>query len=457
MDGIKRKLKYSLKVRLFLGLFLCLITMTLVLGAFALYMAFQDATRIQNDQLQQSAILASQYEIEFNVQDWRDIRSGLSQKDALIGIQILGKEPPPVQRTHGQLSRLPTTVLPRIPADSEEGFHTIQEKYEWRVFVLFLDNGEKVAAAQRTSYRNTIAWNNARRTIYSLLLLIPVLSAMVFWVVHRSLGPVIKLANEVDKKTQHDLTPLDTDEIPEEIKSLALSINQYLARILHVMEMQKRFIADAAHELRSPLTALSLQLQDIDQSTLPDDARERIMTMHSGMERTVNLLRQLLNLARSQSSEQPKASVFRTRDVIQTVLEELIPLSREKEIDIGFVGNENPELFASETDFYIVSRNLIDNAIKYTPDGGQIDISLNEEMHSVRLTVEDTGSGIPADRHDRVFDAFYRAEHHNVTGSGLGLAIVKSVLERINGTIQLGTPGHGSGLKVTVQFLKQPQ
>ena len=455
MDGIKRKLRHSLKVRLFLGLFLCLITMTLVLGSFSLHMAFQEASRIQDDQLQQSAILASQYEIEFNAQDWRDIRSGLSEKAALIGIQVLGKETPGPQRTHGQLSRLPTTVLPRIPADSEEGFHTIQEKHEWRVFVLLLDNGDKVAASQRTSYRNTIAWNNARRTIYSLLLLIPVLSAMVFWVVHRSLKPVIRLANEVDHKTQHDLTPLDTDAIPEEIRSLALSINQYLARIQQVIEMQKRFIADAAHELRSPLTALSLQLQGIDQSTLPDDARERITMMHTGMERTVNLLRQLLNLARSQSPEQPNASVFTTRDVIQSVLEELMPMSRKKEIDIGFVGDANPQLFASETDFYIVSRNLIDNAVKYTPDGGQIDISLNEEMHFVYLTVEDSGSGIPEDKYDRVFDAFYRAEYHNVTGSGLGLAIVKSVLERMNGTIQLGTSRHGNGLRVTVRFLRQ--
>lgn len=448
MDGFKRIIRYSLQARLSLWLSLGLIGTALVAGLLSFLIAFVEANRIQDDQLRQMAMLVNRYDFSPDTRALKYLREDLSEEEALISVQILG-------RTASTLERKAYKYLPELPVDLPEGFQTIQRKKEWRVFVLALQDGQRLAVAQRTAYRDEIAFASAMRTLVPLLLLVPILSVMVLVIVRRMLRPVIALAGEVDRRTQHDLTPLDTNEIPVEIRAFALSINRLLARVTQVLEMQRRFVADAAHELRSPLTALSLQIQSVDVSALSEEAKERIAAMTQGMERTIALLGQLLSLARSQSKPAADCSPFAARKVLHGVLEELMPLAESKHIDLGIVGDENPQMAAVETDFFIVARNLVDNALKYTPAGGRVDVALAEKAEMVCLKVTDTGVGIPADERTRVFDPFYRIAGHDATGSGLGLSIVKTVVERTGGTIHLSERESGTGLQATVCFPKR--
>jgi len=210
-----------------------------------------------------------------------------------------------------------------------------------------------------------------------------------------------------------------------------------LARVDHSMEVQRRFVADAAHELRSPLTALSLQAERLDQADMSDLARERLMKLRRGIERSRNLLSQLLTLARAQSVlDRPKSSVSVQR-VYRRVLEDLMPLAEYKHVDVGVEGEQDAQLWVNEQDLVAIVMNLVDNAIRYTPDGGRVDLSVTtEERHAV-IRIQDSGPGIQATERERVFDPFYRTLGSDQVGSGLGLSIVKAVADRIGAEIQL--------------------
>lgn len=445
MDGLKRLLKYSLQARLAMWLSLGLISTAFFAGLLSFFIAFVEANSIQDDQLKQMAMLVDRYDFSPDVHDLKYLKDGLEEDDALISLQILGKTTSrPELKTY--------KYFPDLPTDLAEGFQTISQEKVWRVFVQTQQNGQRVAVAQRTAYRDEIAFASAMRTIIPFFLFIPILGIMIFIIVRRMLRPVIALAAEVDGRTQHNLTPMETHEIPTEIRPFALSMNRLLARVTQVLELQRRFVADAAHELRSPLTALSLQIQSIDVTSLPDEAKERIAAMTRGMNRTIALLGQLLSLARSQGKPATEYSSFYARKVLHSVLEELLPLAKAKHIDMGIVGDANPLMTTVEQDFFVVARNLLDNALKYTPAGGRVDVTLQESTRAICLVVSDTGVGIPAKERARVFDPFYRIARHDTMGSGLGLSIVQAVMERLGGTIQLGETGSTTGLQVVVCF-----
>ena len=447
MDGFQGKLKRSLQARLLLWLSLSLIVTALIAGGASFLIAFVEANQIQDDQLRQTARLVTRYDFSPDHQSMKSLREDLAEEDALISLQRLGA---PRTLYEGK----PSKYIPDLPDDLTEGFHTLALKKTWRVFVAPLGNGERFAVAQRTAYRDEMALASAQRTLIPMLILIPLLLGIVLVVLRRMLGPVKALAKAVDDKTQHDLTPLAIEEVPLEISGFVSSINRLLARIACVLEAQRRFIGDAAHELRSPLTALSLQLQSIDRSLLEPETKERIETMTQGMARSIALLEQLLSLARSQNSRAETLFAISPRPILIRILEELLPQASAKEIDLGLVGEETPTLLVAEADFYSVARNLIDNAIKYTPAGGQIDITLRDTPQALSLLVKDNGVGLSTEEQSRVFDPFYRVAGNTASGSGLGLSIVKTILERLGGRIQLDTPPEGTGLEVTAIFVK---
>jgi two-component system OmpR family sensor kinase len=204
------------------------------------------------------------------------------------------------------------------------------------------------------------------------------------------------------------------------------------------MESQRRFIADAAHELRSPLTALSLQAERLADAEMSTPARERLTVLRQGIERGRNLLDQLLTLARARSAAELPKSLISIQSIYRRVLEDLMPLAEAKHIDIGVEGAQDAQVLVSEVDAIAVVRNLVDNAIRYTPEGGRVDLSVAMgEGHAV-LRIEDTGPGIPLAERDRVFDPFYRTLGSEQVGSGLGLSIVQTIARRIGADIRLG-------------------
>jgi two-component system OmpR family sensor kinase len=219
------------------------------------------------------------------------------------------------------------------------------------------------------------------------------------------------------------------------------------------MALQRRFIADAAHELRSPMTAMSLQAERLAASEMPDEARERLGTLSAGLNRTRILLDQLLTLARTQDAHIGGVSRVSLKRAIQESLEDLVPLADEKGIDLGVVGSADPFVAGRPVDIKILVKNLIDNAIRYTPEGGRVDIRVACEHGVVILDIDDTGPGIPEDERERVFDPFYRVLGNGQIGSGLGLAITRTIATQMGANVSLANAPEGPpGLRVHVTF-----
>ncbi|MEO8600627.1 MAG: ATP-binding protein, partial [bacterium] len=266
--------------------------------------------------------------------------------------------------------------------------------------------------------------------------------------------PLKKMASELDQRSEQDLSEISDTRIPSEIQPFVTAINQLLTRVAQSAAAQRRFVADAAHELRSPLTALSLQAERLEAADMSGQARERLTSLRDGIHRTRGLLDQLLTLARVQESSHGQTASVSIQYVFRQVLEDLMPLAEVKNIDVGVVSELDANVSVQEVDLKTLVKNLLDNAIRYTPDGGRIDLSVRTNDHHVTVQVDDTGPGIPEDERIRVFDPFYRALGNDAVGSGLGLSIVKTIADRVGAKVSFDYTNENlkSGLRVMVIF-----
>jgi two-component system OmpR family sensor kinase len=291
------------------------------------------------------------------------------------------------------------------------------------------------------------------------LILIPILLVLVANLVRKIFRPILTLSAEIDKRTETQLFPIETSHLPVEVRPFVVAINRLLVRIDQSMDKQRRFVADAAHELRSPLTALSLQAERLGQADMSALARERLTTLHKGILRGRHLLDQLLTLATVQATiDQPKSSVS-VQGVFRSVLEDFMPIAELKNLDIGVEKMQNIYLWINELDLRTIVKNLVDNAVRYTPDGGRVDLSVFEHDGCTTLKIQDTGPGITTAERQCVFDPFYRTLGSDQIGSGLGLSIVKAITDRIGAQITLGFSDEltASGLRVCVLFFQSNQ
>jgi two-component system OmpR family sensor kinase len=304
--------------------------------------------------------------------------------------------------------------------------------------------------------RDEIARDSALRTLAPFLLLVPILLLLVRSLIGKMFAPLKTMASDLDHRREEDLQPITDGSVPAEIRPFVVAIDRLLARVGQSMAMQRRFVADAAHELRSPMTALSLQAQQLETVDISAPGRQRLAALRGGIQRTRELLDQLLALARVQEQPRGHAAKLSLRQTVREVLEDLMPLAESKRIDIGVEGVDDAVVRAHEVDLRTLIRNLIDNAIRYTPDGGRIDLHIDGLDGGARLQIDDSGPGIIEQERARVFDPFYRLVGSGQTGSGLGLSIAKAVADRIHATIELGWADEQrrQGLSVRVNFPK---
>jgi two-component system, OmpR family, sensor kinase len=270
-------------------------------------------------------------------------------------------------------------------------------------------------------------------------------------VIRRMLRPLKHMASGLEFRSELDWPEIADIEVPSEIRPFVIAIKRLLAQVAEQVAAQRRFLADAAHELRSPLTALALQAERLEATEMPAEARGRLAALLRGVRRTRGLLDQLLTLARAQGERGETARQVSLAHVFRQVLEDLMPLAEAKRMDIGVVSEGEVVVRASEIDLTILVKNLVDNAIRYTPEGGRIDLTAELGPRGAALRVNDNGPGIPASERERVFDAFYRVLGNDEIGSGLGLSIAKTIVDRIGASISL-CESAGGGLQVTVSF-----
>jgi signal transduction histidine kinase len=321
----------------------------------------------------------------------------------------------------------------------------------WRAYGLQTADGV-IQIAQPIQVRERLARAAALRVVVPLALLLPVMVAFVTWIVRRGLLPLRDVTAEVQRRDERSLAPLVTDDLPQEIEPLAAELNRLLARLHEAFEGQRAFIADAAHELRSPLTALRLQLQLLDRA--PDDAARQAAreTLGAAVERAIHLVEQLLTLARSDPGA--TAGDFEPLDLAAVAAQALTDthaLAVARHIDLSLEHEGQVPATGDREALRTLARNLIDNAVRYTPPGGSVQVRCRSVAAAAVLEVIDTGPGIAAADRTRVFDRFYRRASANETGTGLGLAIVKAIAARHGAQVVLADAASG-GLRVTVSL-----
>jgi two-component system OmpR family sensor kinase len=444
MDGFQGALRSSLRFRLALWLSLAILLAAAGTGIYAFRAALDEAHRMQDHQLRQIGFLISRLDAVPAAPLARE-REGDVDFDARVVVRFL--------RAPGGAAVAPPPRAPAFSSDLADGLQTVAVGAEdWRVFVRTNGQGGTVAVAQQTRVRDAAARANAVRTVMPILVLAPVLVLLVSLLVQRMFRPLKKLSDELGLRRENDLSALGGDTLPSEIWPFVDQINALLDRTRNTLAEQRRFIADAAHELRSPLTAMSLQAERLGSAEMPGEARARLAALSAGLRRTRDLLEQLLTLARTHQSGRRHSEQVPLAQVIREVLEDMVPLAEAKRIDLGVVGGVAATVAGTHLDVKVLVKNLVDNAIRYTPCDGKVDIIVGQEGGRVVLQVSDTGPGIAADERERVFDPFYRILGNGAIGSGLGLAISRSVAERIGARIELADGHAAPGLQVKVIF-----
>lgn len=427
----------SLRGRLFIGLTAMIVLTGAIGGAFAYKWAFDEAIEIQDSALIEIASLAQSG--TFNASP----PVSEIEENARVRLIDLGKTPR-VAPDERQLFGL------------KDGLHTASWKGQAvRVLVGTRQDGSRYAAAQPTAIRDDTADDMAVRTLLPIAALIPCLLIVVGLVITRSLRPLIRLAENLDVRRGDDLNSLPEKDAPTELKPFITSINRLLIRMQLLLDQQRRFVADAAHELRTPITALSLQAENLDAIELPEAARSRVTALRQGMHRTKHLLEQLLALARYDAKPVFGAMQNVSLDeAAKIVAADLLSQPVDRGIDLGFEVVESVAVRGEPVMLAIMIRNLLDNALRYTPPGGRIDVGIYREQGSAVLQIEDSGPGIAAADLETIFEPFFRGSSPQGEGTGLGLSIAKQIVESLGGTITLeNITGRGrSGVRVTVRL-----
>ena len=349
------------------------------------------------------------------------------------------------------LSR-PHAVLPDI---TTLGFSTVTTpEGRWRVFGVQAVT-RVIQVAQPLSVRERRAAELALRTLKPFALLLPVLALLIWFAVGLALEPLRRLTAQVKARRVDALDALPAERLPDEVQPLVLALNDLLGRLRAALERERAFMADAAHELRTPLTALYLQLGMLARASGEAERDAAMSTLSAGVQRAIHLVEQMLALARQEPRADSQRVPVRLDELARAIVTELVPLADAGHIDLGIAAAQ-PATVAGDPDaLRTLLRNLVDNAVRYTPAGGRVDVTVESRAGAARLTVSDDGPGIPPEERKRVFDRFYRRAGTAPSGSGLGLAIVKAIADAHGATVSLDAGPSGKGLMVSVTFLAQ--
>jgi two-component system sensor histidine kinase QseC len=326
----------------------------------------------------------------------------------------------------------------------------------WHVFTsIDKASGIRVDVAERSDFREELEGRVTQDSILIMLITYPFLGLLIWIIVGRGLDSIKQVTQEIRHRIPSYLQPVDLEAVPTEIKPLIDELNKLFKRLQEAFEREKRFAADAAHELKTPLAALRAQTQVALRATDEKEMREALAKVCLGVDRSSHVIQQLLTLGRMV----PQATIkeFEKVDIAKQareVIAELAPSALEKNTDIELIADDKSFIMGYPMAIGILIRNLVDNAIRYTPEGSLVKVAIYTEDKNVYLKVTDNGYGIPEELRGRVFERFFRVLGNKSTGSGLGLGIVQQIIEIHDAKITLGAPEVGRGLEVTVIFSK---
>ncbi len=334
-----------------------------------------------------------------------------------------------------------------IPRQQATGFADISTGGDnWRVYTLAAPD-RTVQVSQDTRVRQELATNAALQAALPIIVLIPLSLLTLSWIIDRIMARLNRHAVAVASRDTAAEDPVPIDDVPAEVIPFVSAINQLLTRLRALLERQRRFISDAAHELRTPLSALQIQIDNLRHDDRDGRFSQRLTELEAGIGRATSLVSKLLRLARYDAHENPPAP--QPIDLVQLVLDtvaRLTPLAESREIDLGITRRDKASTIGALADFEIILDNLVENAVRYTPPSGTVDVAVVVAGQVARIEIRDTGPGIAEEEMPRVFERFFRARPQDNEGSGLGLAIAKAAAERQGGRLTLAAREDEPGL-----------
>ncbi len=339
-------------------------------------------------------------------------------------------------------------------SDRRPGFSRKEvDSYLWHTFSLHsTSTGLWFIVSEREDVRGEYTREILYRSLIPVLVILPLISLLIWVIIQRGFRPLGQIEQELAERQSSNLQPIGMAAVPKEIRSLVDTINNLLDRLQKGFQREKRFTANAAHELRTPLAALQVHIENAQQTPSDPGHGATLAKADHGVKRMAHLVEQLLTISRLE----PDAINLHFQridmaNLAREVLADLAPRAIRKHIDLSLQPeNGECEVSADTVTMEILLRNLIDNAIRYTPDHGRIAVSLRREPGALRLEIADNGPGIPGAMRDSVFDRFYRIREYDNEGSGLGLSIVRQILKLYDADIRLAQGLDGRGLSVFV-------
>jgi two-component system OmpR family sensor kinase len=432
----------SIRGRL-IGWFTVLLAAASVLGGGITYWAArQDPDEFFDDQLRQVAITIA----DVRKAAERIAADSTLEPDEAITLQVWDAANTPI-----------VTSPAALPRQSSAGFHDIvRPGGTWRTFTVIQD-GRTTQASQQIVLRHEFALNAAWPAVLFVAFLIPVSWLLVRWLVGRILRPLAEISKELGSLRSGAAQPLRNETVPDEIRPLVEAIDLALARLTRSLDLNRRFVSDAAHQLRTPLTALRLQVQNLERHACADQS-DLLSDIKLGLERMSDLTRQLLSLARTEASGEPEAPEdCDLRDALADAIEGVRPLAEAGGIGLSTAATLPLRVAGDRRSLVTLFSNLVDNAVRYTPPGGEVRVEVAAAADKAVVTVADTGPGLPEDMLERVFDRFVRHEPADNGGTGLGLPIARAIAGRCLASVTLSNRREGTGLVATIRLVRRTE
>ena len=345
-------------------------------------------------------------------------------------------------------------VTPMVEAGKrfKSGFKTVQiAGMAWRVFAAYgAERDVQVYVGEQTSSRDSILWAVLRSTLWPMMVALPLLGLAVWWAVYRGVQPIRRLGRALAERQPLALDPVTLRNAPSEMTPMIASLNNLFERIGHLLESERRFTADAAHELRTPIAAIRVQAQ-VAMGEADDALRKHALQgTLEGCDRATRLVEQLLSLSRLEAVDAPVMADVDLRALAQRVVAELAPKAIGKNQTLEFEGAQTCIIPGNETLLAVLVRNLVDNAVRYSPPAARIKVAMAQQNGKAVLSVEDSGPGLNDADRKRLGERFFRVTGSLESGSGLGWSIVRRIAAVHRLDIQVGSSAELGGLAVRV-------
>ncbi len=339
------------------------------------------------------------------------------------------------------------------PPPTVAGLHDvlIDEKM-WHTYVSA--QGDKlIRIAQEKDEQWEALASVAVHLLWPVLSLVPLLAFFLWFGIGYGLKPMRQIASELARRSANSMEPIATNNLPSEVRPLVSALNDLLQRLDQAFMLQRSFIADAAHELRTPMMALSIQAELVQRASHEEERQAALTQLQQGVIRLTHLAQQLLTLARLEpDAASPPLQQVELSALCKSVISDQFRLAEAKQIDLGLAEHDTASVVGDSDSLRILLNNLVDNAIRYTHPLGKIDLSVRHDSQGVVLDVCDNGPGIPEAEHALIWQRFYRSDNRREPGSGLGLSIVKRIAEQHGADVLAGTGPQGKGLCMRVRF-----